>query len=88
MDQPLVRRRETLAKTVARAGQEPLIVSAGIVGPGTAFYRQVIREQLEGVVAKRLTSRYLPGRRSNAWLKIKWLARPPPDFAGQPRAAS
>ncbi len=77
MDQPLVRRRETLAKTVARAGQEPLIVSAGIVGPGTAFYQQVVREQLEGVVAKRLTSRYLPGRRSDAWLKIKWLARPP-----------
>ena len=64
-----------------------MIVSAGIVGPGTAFYQQVVREQLEGVVAKRLTSRYLPGRRSDAWLKIKWLARPPPDFAGQPRAA-
>ena len=27
------------------------------MGPGTAFYQQVVREQLEGVVAKRLTSR-------------------------------
>jgi bifunctional non-homologous end joining protein LigD len=26
---------------------------------------------LEGVVAKRLDSRYLPGKRSDAWLKIK-----------------
>ncbi len=80
-----MRRRERLARTVARAGQERFIVSAGIVGPGKAFYREVVREGLEGVVAKRLSSRYLPGRRSDGWLKIKWLARPPPSFAGQPR---
>lgn len=33
---------------------------------------RVSREQgLEGVVCKRLDSRYLPGRRSDAWLKVK-----------------
>ena len=53
------------------AGQPRLVFSAGLVGAGRAFYRQVIDRQLEGVVAKRLSSRYLPGRRSEAWLKIK-----------------
>ena len=43
----------------------------GIVGAGRDFYEQVIAQQLEGVMAKRLSSRYLPGRRSDAWLKIK-----------------
>ena len=77
MDRPLAQRREMLARTVARADQERIIVSAGIVGPGKAFYQQVVRERLEGVMAKRLTGRYLPGRRSELWLKIKWLVQPP-----------
>ena len=75
MGQPLVRRRERLARTVARAGQEHFILSAGIVGPGMAFYRQVVRARLEGVMAKRLNGRYLPGRRSDGWVKIKWHVR-------------
>jgi bifunctional non-homologous end joining protein LigD len=37
---------------------------------------QATREQgLEGVVAKRLDSRYEPGRRTGAWIKIKHLRR-------------
>jgi bifunctional non-homologous end joining protein LigD len=40
-------------------------------GEGAALLR-VSREQgLEGVIAKRLDSRYLPGKRSDAWLKVK-----------------
>ncbi len=35
------------------------------------FYEHVVRQQLEGVVAKRLAGRYLPGRRTGAWIKIK-----------------
>ena len=30
-----------------------------------------MERDLEGLVAKRLDSRYLPGRRSRAWLKVK-----------------
>jgi ATP-dependent DNA ligase len=41
------------------------------VGAGRAFYEQVVARGLEGVVAKHLASRYLPGRRSEAWVKIK-----------------
>ncbi len=71
MHEPLVERRERLHAMLEDAGQPRLVFSAGLVGAGRAFYRQVIDRQLEGVVAKRLSSRYLPGRRSEAWLKIK-----------------
>ncbi len=71
MGQPLEQRRERLAETLRRAGQQHLVFSTGIVGAGRAFYEQVVARGLEGVVAKHLASRYLPGRRSEAWVKIK-----------------
>lgn len=70
-DCPLVRRREALRKAAAGVEGQPLVYSESVVGPGKAFYEQVVREGLEGVVAKRLASRYRPGRRTDAWLKIK-----------------
>jgi ATP-dependent DNA ligase len=71
MDEPLSTRREVMLGTVGRAGYQQLIASDGVVGPGRSFYEHVVGEQLEGVVAKRLASRYLPGRRTGAWIKIK-----------------
>ena len=48
---------------------------AAHIGMGTPL-RQVSRDQgLEGIVAKRLTSTYTPGRRSKEWLKVKNIAR-------------
>jgi len=38
---------------------------------GAELLRASREQGLEGVVCKRLDSRYLPGRRSDAWLKIK-----------------
>lgn len=32
----------------------------------------VYEQRMEGIVMKRLNSRYLPGRRSNSWLKLKF----------------
>ncbi len=40
-------------------------------GEGTALLEATAKQGLEGVVAKRLDTRYEPGRRSGAWLKIK-----------------
>ena len=40
-------------------------------GEGKALLRLTQERGLEGLVAKRLDSRYLPGRRSRAWLKVK-----------------
>jgi len=68
VDRPLEERRERLAELVRPDGafmlSEPF-------ADGEALLRAVTEQGLEGVVAKRLDSRYDPGSRSAAWLKIK-----------------
>ena len=68
---PLTERRAPLAELVGACGSSHVAFSEGIVGAGVQFYRQVCERAMEGVMAKRLDSRYLPGRRSDAWVKIK-----------------
>jgi bifunctional non-homologous end joining protein LigD len=43
----------------------------GIVGEGRALFDLVQTRGMEGIVAKRLGSRYAPGQRTDAWVKIK-----------------
>ena len=64
---PLLARREPLSDLVERCESGHVALSDGFVGAGVPFYREVCRRNLEGVVAKRVDSRYLPGRRSDAW---------------------
>jgi bifunctional non-homologous end joining protein LigD len=45
--------------------------AAHVVGEGLAFYRAASARGLEGIVAKHRRSRYEPGRRTGAWLKLK-----------------
>jgi bifunctional non-homologous end joining protein LigD len=76
MDQPLDRRRAVLRETVGSlSSREPtdgyVVVSEGVVGQGLRYFAETARRGLEGVVAKRLTGRYLPGKRTDAWIKIK-----------------
>ncbi len=42
-----------------------------IARDGVAFFAAAAAQGLEGMVAKKLGSRYQPGRRSGAWLKLK-----------------
>jgi bifunctional non-homologous end joining protein LigD len=44
-------------------------------GDGAALLEATARQGLEGLVAKRLDSRYEPGRRSRAWIKVKNVRR-------------
>ena len=44
-------------------------------GDGSALLAATREQGLEGVVAKRLDSRYLPGKRDGSWLKIKHAQR-------------
>lgn len=71
MDRPLVERRRLLEKLVAKARCPRLVLSRALVGAGTEFFRQVVAEGLEGIIAKRQQSLYLPGKRTDAWIKIK-----------------
>ena len=71
MGEPLTQRRRRLQKPRARADDPRLVFSEGVIGHGKALFAQVCRLGLEGVMAKRLSGRYRPGRRLRAWLKIK-----------------
>ena len=71
MDEPLVARRERAAELVAALGSPRVVFSEGIVGPGKAYFERCADEGLEGVIAKRLDSPYQPGKRTDAWQKIK-----------------
>jgi DNA ligase D-like protein (predicted ligase) len=68
---PLSERRERLAELLRHIQHPRLILSEAVSGRGKAFFEEVCRQNLEGVVAKRLQSRYLPGARTEAWFKIK-----------------
>ena len=46
-----------------------------VVGNGAAVLAASLENGLEGVVAKKLDSPYLPGRRSPCWLKVKNVVR-------------
>lgn len=73
MERPLRERRAVLEETV-KAGDR-LLISETIAHNGRALYNAACERRLEGIMAKRIESRYLPGRRSEDWLKIKRLLR-------------
>jgi bifunctional non-homologous end joining protein LigD len=58
-----------------------------VAGDGPTILAQSREQGLEGVVAKRRTSGYVPGRRSRDWLKIKNIRRTSALVAGWTRGA-
>ena len=62
-------RRELLRLVVEQDDRLQLVT--WVEGEGTALVDAARTQGLEGVVAKRLGSPYLPGRRTDAWRKIK-----------------
>lgn len=71
MDRPLTQRRDALRPMIERLASPRVVFSEGITGAGNAYFDAVCERGLEGIVAKRLNSRYLPGKRTDAWIKIK-----------------
>lgn len=67
--EPLADRRRRLAKLLSR-GRGGLRFSEHMEGDGPTIYAHACRLGLEGIVSKRLDSRYRSGR-SRAWLKTK-----------------
>ncbi len=70
-DEPLRTRRDLLEQLCDSIEDSRILMSDGIVGGGRAYFDSACERGLEGVVAKRLDSRYLPGRRTDAWTKCK-----------------
>jgi bifunctional non-homologous end joining protein LigD len=62
--------RKRLLKSVLRT--HPRVrFAAHVVGEGLAFFEAARAQRLEGMIAKLRRSRYEPGRRTSAWLKVK-----------------
>jgi ATP-dependent DNA ligase len=68
INEPLTRRREWLMDAIRK--ESPFRVSE-FVEDGPAFFDAVKQMGLEGIMAKQRHSVYSPGKRTDAWLKIK-----------------
>jgi len=71
LDVPLSTRRQQLAELMGTVASARLVMSEAVVGRGLELFAAVKQQGLEGMVQKRLDSRYRPGSRSDNWLKIK-----------------
>lgn len=65
---PLLERKKYLDKALK---DTPHIQKIMFTHDGKALWREVNKRHLEGVMAKKADSTYLPGVRSRAWLKVK-----------------
>lgn len=68
VERPLVERRELLQRLIAKSTH---VLLSPQFEDGDALLAAAREQGLEGVVAKRLDSRYRPGRRSADWHKMK-----------------
>jgi bifunctional non-homologous end joining protein LigD len=68
VDLPLTERRARLEKLLAR---NAVVQLSGSFSDGDALFEVAQEQGLEGVVAKRSSSRYVEGGRGRDWLKIK-----------------
>lgn len=66
---PLAERRERLERVLPLSEQVQL--SPLTIGAGRALFEAAKAQRLEGIVAKRMDSIYVVGRRSSTWKKIK-----------------
>ncbi len=79
---PLRERRPLLEETLIPGEVIRLSVA---FDDGPELLAQSVKLGLEGVLAKRASSRYLPGRRSDAWVKVKTQQRQEFVIAGHTR---
>lgn len=71
MCEPLTTRRELLEKRIFPKLAEPIRFSPMLQASLADLIQSVKAQGLEGLVAKRADSRYEPGLRSGAWLKMR-----------------
>jgi len=65
----LLERKELLQKIIPE--NEVIKYSDHILEHGKSFFSVSKEKNLEGIIAKKITSRYYPGKRTTEWLKIK-----------------
>jgi bifunctional non-homologous end joining protein LigD len=62
--------RKNILKQALKEGKH-VVLSMYVEEQGEQYFQEAIRRGVEGVMAKRKDGRYLPGARSESWLKIK-----------------
>ncbi|AFH64425.1 ATP-dependent DNA ligase [Paenibacillus caseinilyticus] len=70
LEEPLTQRKARLGELLQRGGGI-LTPTVSVEAQGRRLYELTAAQELEGIVAKRKTSLYIPGRRSSDWIKIK-----------------
>ena len=68
-NQPIAERREYLLSNCTQENE--LILANFIENKGIAYFKSISALGLEGVIAKKNGSTYLPGKRATTWLKFK-----------------
>jgi bifunctional non-homologous end joining protein LigD len=68
---PLVERREALEKLFGRTGSPILRLSEIVKGDGRALHDRALASGWEGLIAKLAMSRYISGKRTPDWRKLK-----------------
>ncbi|HZR78379.1 MAG TPA: non-homologous end-joining DNA ligase [Chthoniobacterales bacterium] len=72
LDLPVEQRKQVLASVCEKVG-DPIRYSGEITGDVKSLLAEVKRRGLEGLIGKQRGSKYEPGRRSGAWIKLKSL---------------
>ena len=68
---PLEKRKQLLA-TILEDAPDIVRISPGLDADSARLLREMKKQGLEGLIAKRKGSAYEAGRRSGAWVKFKW----------------
>ncbi|EHQ30096.1 DNA ligase D [Mucilaginibacter paludis] len=84
MDLPLSQ-RQAILKEIIPTNDDRIRLSKVFKASGTEFFSAAERMGLEGIIAKKASSTYSPGLRSNEWLKIKVHKRQEVIIAGYTR---
>ena len=71
IDLPLIERKDILKKTLKEGKR--VSISLFVEEEGEIYYQEALKKGVEGIMAKKKDSRYMPGVRSDNWLKIKKL---------------
>ncbi|MVN21409.1 DNA ligase D [Mucilaginibacter arboris] len=70
-EMPLIQRKELLKKLLQKQQSNKVTYHEHVAEKGKEFFEQALKNNWEGIIAKKADSTYLIGKRSDAWLKFK-----------------
>ena len=80
IDKPLIERKKLLKDALPKSNV--ILYCDHVAEHGIAFFDEVRKEGLEGMIAKRASSPYQLGKRGHVWLKVKNLLEEEAVIAG------